>query len=226
MQYQVLYRPSFAVARVELEADETLRAEPGAMVSMSAHLKLESKMEGGLLSALGRSMLGGESMFQSTYTAVGKAGEILLAPSAPGDVMAVQLQNQTFIVQGGSYLAGSTTLVMDTKFGGVKSFFSGEGAFMLRIQGTGLLLLSSFGAIHKVVLAEGEEYIVDTGHIVAFESSVSFELQKAAKGFFASVTSGEGVVCRYRGPGEIYIQTRNLSAFVAAISPLMPKTGA
>lgn len=223
MQYQVLYRPSFAVARVELDAGEVIRAEPGAMVSMSPHLKLESKMQGGLLSALGRSMLGGESMFQSTYTAEGKPGEILLAPSTPGDIMGVTLSDQSYFVQGGSYLAGSTALQMDTKFGGLKTFFAGEGAFMLKLSGTGLLLLSSFGAIHKIVLAEGEDYIVDTGHIVAFEASVKFDLQRAAKGLFANVTSGEGVVCKYHGPGEIYIQTRNLSAFVSAISPMIPK---
>ena len=223
MQYQILYRPSYAVAKVDLEANEQIRAEPGAMVAMSPNLKLESKMQGGLLSALGRSMLGGESMFQSTYTAEGKGGEILLAPAAPGDIMGITLNNQSYCVQSGSYLAGSSALQMDTKFAGARSFFAGEGAFMLKLQGTGLLLLSSFGAIHKVVLAAGEEYIVDSGHIVAFEASVTYELQKAARGILATVTSGEGIVCRYKGPGEIYLQTRNINAFVASITPLLPK---
>lgn len=223
MQHRILYRPSFALAHVQLDAGETLRTESGAMVGMSSNLRLEAKMEGGLLKALGRSVLAGESFFQSTYTAEGGAGEILLAPSTPGDIMGVELNNQSFMVQKGSYLAGATALQLETKFAGLGNIVAGEGAFMVRVSGTGLLLLSSYGAIHKVVLGPGETYVVDTGHIVAFEANVSFRLDKAAKGLMNSMTSGEGLVCRYTGPGEIYLQTRNLSSFVAAISPMLPK---
>lgn len=223
MKHQILYRPSFAVAHVELDAEEAIRTESGAMVGMSSNLNLQSKMEGGLFKALGRAMLAGESMFQSTYTAQGGPGEILLAPSTPGDILGVELNNQSFMVQAGSYLAGSTALNIETKFAGMGSLIGGEGAFMVRVTGTGTLLLSSYGAIHKIVLDPGEVYVVDSGHIVAFESSVKFELSKAAKGLLATVTSGEGIVCRYTGPGEIYLQTRNLRAFVDSIVPMLPK---
>lgn len=223
MQYQVLYRPSFALAHVTLEQGEALRTESGAMVGMSPNLRLEAKMEGGLLKALGRSMLSGESFFQSTYTAEGGPGELLLAPALPGDIMGVNLDNQAFMIQKGSYLAGSTSLNIETKFAGMGSIVSGEGAFMVRASGSGLLLLSSYGAIHKIVLAAGEQYIVDSGHIVAFDARVTYSLDKASRGLMSSVTSGELLVCRYTGPGEIYLQTRNLSAFVNSIVPLMPK---
>lgn len=223
MQYRVLYRPSFALAHVELAAGESIRTESGAMVGMSANLQLEAKMQGGLLSALGRSLLAGESMFQSTYTAQGGPGEILLAPSTPGDIMGVVLENQAYMIQSGSWLAGSTGLSIETKFAGATQFFSGEGAFMVRVAGSGLLLLSSYGAIHKISLAAGETYVVDTGHIVAFDANVRYQLDKAARGLLNTFTSGEGLVCRYTGPGDIYIQTRNLRAFVDAISPMLPK---
>ena len=223
MQHRILYRPSFALAHVQLDAGETLRTESGAMVGMSSNLRLEAKMEGELLKALGRSMLAGESFFQSTYTSDGGPGEILLAPATPGDIMGVELNNQSFMVQKGSYLAGATSLQLETRFAGLSNIVAGEGAFMVRVTGSGLLLLSSYGAIHKVVLGPGETYVVDTGHIVAFDANVSFRLDKAAKGLMNSVTSGEGLVCRYTGPGEIYLQTRNLSSFVAAITPMLPK---
>lgn len=223
VNHQVLYRPSFAMARVELEAGEALRTESGAMVGMSPHLSLESKMQGGLLSALGRAVLAGESMFQSTYTSVGAPGEILLAPSTPGDIMGLELANQTFMIQAGSYLAGATSLTIETKFAGMTSIFAGEGAFMIKVGGSGTLLLSSYGAIHKIVLGPGEQYVVDSGHIVAFESSITYNLTKAARGLLSSVTSGEGLVCRYTGPGEVYLQTRNLRSFVEAITPMLPK---
>lgn len=223
MQYRVLYRPSFALAQVQLDAGEALRTESGAMVAMSPNLSLESKMEGGLFSALGRAVLAGESFFQSTYTAQGAPGEILLAPSTPGDIMGVELTGQSYMVQQGSYLASSPALTLETKFAGMSSMFASEGAFMVRVTGTGLLLLSSYGAIHKVTLAAGESYVVDSGHIVAFDANVTFQLTKAAKGFMSTVTSGEGLVVRYTGPGDIYLQTRNLKSFVDEIAPYLPK---
>lgn len=223
MQHTVLYRPSFALAHVKLDANESIRTESGAMVGMSANLQLQSKMEGGFFKALGRAMLAGESMFQSTYTAQGAPGEILLAPSTPGDIMGIELQNQSFMIQGGSWLAGAPTLNIETKFAGMSSLIGGEGAFMVRVSGTGLLLVSSYGAIHKVVLAPGETYVVDSGHIVCFEATVRYELAKAASGLMNTITSGEGIVCRYTGPGEIYLQTRNLQAFVQAITPMLPQ---
>ena len=111
---------------------------------------------------------------------------------------------------------------------------SGEGLFLLTVRGSGTLLLSSFGAIHSKVLAPGEEYIVDSGHIVAFEESVQYQLEKATgktqgvggflKGMVQSALSGEGFVCRYRGPGRIYLQTRQLPSFARQMIPFLPKT--
>lgn len=223
MQHSVLYRPSFAIAHVLLDAGESIRTESGAMVGMSSNLNLQSKMEGGFLKSLARSAFAGESMFQSTYTSQGGPGEILLAPSTPGDVMGVEMNDTAFLIQSGSWLAGSTGLTIETKFAGARSMLSGEGAFMVKVTGTGLLLLASYGAIHKIVLDAGETYIVDSGHIVAFEAGVKYTLEKAAKGLMASMTSGEGVVCRYTGPGEIYLQTRNLAAFAQQLIPFLPK---
>jgi uncharacterized protein (TIGR00266 family) len=222
VQHRILYRPSFALAHVQLDANEAIRTESGAMVGMSANLHLESKMQGGLLASLGRAVLAGESLFQSTYTAQGGPGEILLAPSTPGDILGIELNNQAFFVQRGSWLAGTTALNLETKFAGMQ-MIGGEGAFLIKVSGTGTLLLSSYGAIHKVVLAAGESYIVDSGHIVAFEASVKYEATKAAKGLLSTVTSGEGLVFRYTGPGEIYLQSRNLQAFVDSITPMLPK---
>jgi uncharacterized protein (TIGR00266 family) len=222
VQHRILDRPSFALAHVELAAGESIRTESGAMVGMSPHLQLESKMQGGLLASLGRAMLAGESLFQSTYTAQGAPGEILLAPSTPGDILGVELVNQTFLIQAGSWLAGSTALTVETKFAGMQ-MLGGEGAFLVKVSGSGTLLLSSYGAIHKIVLAAGESYVVDSGHIVAFDAAVRYEATKAAKGLLSTVTSGEGLVFKYTGPGEIYLQSRNLRAFVDTIQPLLPK---
>jgi len=232
MRHQILYQPSYSLALVQLDRGEQIMAESGAMVSMSPTIKLEAKMSGGgVLGAL-KSAVGGESLFRTTFTADSGPGEITLAPSTVGDVMAVELQGSRFFVQPGSYLAGDARLSINIQ-GSPRALLSGEGLFLLVVEGSGLLLLSSFGAIHPKQLAADEEYIVDTGHIVAFEHTVTYRIEKATgqsqglggflKGMVQSTLAGEGFVCRYRGPGRIYLQTRQLRGFASQLIPFLPK---
>ena len=222
--YEVLHQPAFALAVVRLQSEQSILAEAGAMVSMSANVELQSQMKGGLMGALKRAV-GGESAFVSTFTARGGPGEVTLAPGSPGDIAAIEMSNQQFFVQSSSYLAGDAGLSVDTRWGGAKSFFGGEGLFVMQVTGTGLLLLSSFGAIHRKQLAAGERYVVDTGHLVAWEGTTQYTLRKAAAGFFRSMLSGEGVVAEFTGPGELLIQTRNLAAFAGLMKPFFPTQG-
>ncbi len=219
--YEVLHQPAFSLAVVQLQPEQSIMAEAGAMVSMSANVELQSQMKGGLFGALKRAA-GGESAFVSTFTARGGPGEVTFAPGAPGDIAAIEMNNQLFFVQSSSYLAGDSSLVVDTKWGGAKSFFAGEGLFVLQVTGTGLLLLSSYGAIHRKHLQPGERYVVDTGHLVAWEGTTQYSLRKAASGFFRSMVSGEGIVAEFMGPGEVLIQTRNLQALAAILKPFFP----
>ncbi|MBX5480061.1 MAG: TIGR00266 family protein [Pyrinomonas methylaliphatogenes] len=219
--YEILHQPAFSLAIVRLEPEQSILAEAGAMVAMSANVELQSQMRGGLLGALKRAVVG-ESAFISTFTARGGPGEVALAPGAPGDIAAIEMRNQTFLVQSSSYLASDAALAIDTRWGGAKSFFSGEGLFVLQVQGTGLLLVSSYGAIHRKRLAAGERYVVDTGHLVAWEATLQYTLRKAAAGFFRSFVSGEGIVAEFTGPGELLIQTRNLAALAGLLKPFFP----
>ncbi|MGH9842773.1 MAG: TIGR00266 family protein [Blastocatellia bacterium] len=223
--YEIHYQGAFALATVKLEPEQSIQAEAGAMVSMSANVDLQSQMKGGLMGALKRAV-GGESVFVSTFTARGGPGEVSFAPGPPGDVAAIEMSNQTFYVQSSSYLAGDTSLVVDTRWGGARSFFGGEGLFVLQVQGTGLLLVSSFGAVHRKQLNYGERFVVDTGHLVAWQGHLQYELRKASQaGWFRSMVSGEGIVAEFVGPGEILIQTRNLAAFAGVLKPFFPTQG-
>ncbi len=234
MRHQILYQPSFSLALVNLERGEELVTESGAMVSMSPTIKLEAKMSGGGVFGAIKSAVGGETLFRTTFRAEDGPGEITLAPAALGDILAVEMTGSTFLLQPGSYLAGDANLAINIK-GSMRGMLSGEGLFLLTVKGSGLLLVSSFGAIHSRTLAAGEEYIVDTGHIVAFEESVDYRLEKATgktqgvggffKGMVQSALSGEGFVCRYRGPGRIYIQTRQLPSFARQLIPHLPNPG-
>ena len=221
MKVEVLYSPSYSLALAHLAPDEAIQAESGAMVSMSQSVQMETKSKGGLLGGLKRSVLGGESFFINTFKAEGAEGHVTLAPKAPGDIRH-HVMSGNMLVQSGSYIASSPSITVDTKWGGAKTFFSGEGLFMLHCSGSGDLLMSSYGAIHEVQLQAGEVYTVDTSHIVAFAEGVNYSVEKVG-GWKQTLTSGEGLVCRLTGPGTIYLQTRSPQAFADWIYPMLPK---
>lgn len=221
MEFIIENTPVFSTLKIKMRAGEQFRAEAGAMLSMSPSITLEAKTSGkGLFGAV-KAAVGGESFFASLFTA-NSDGEIVLAPATLGDILQMKLQGNTINAQSGSYLAGSPNLEISTK-GSFKAMISGEGLFLQTISGVGDLFLNSYGAITEKTLSAGESYIVDTGHIVAWESSVQYQIRKAARGIFSSLASGEGLVCEFSGPGKIWMQTRNLSAFVSIIQRFLPK---
>lgn len=221
MNIRVEHRPSYALGIVELAAGESVKAETGAMVSMSGNVKVESGIQGGLLQSAMRKVLGGESFFVNTFTAEGAPGHVSFAPSLPGDITDLEMSGDLY-VQSGSYLAGSTSVDIDIKWGGARSFFASEGLFLLHLKGRGSVLLSSFGAIHKVPLDGSNSLIVDTGHVVAFDSTVQWNVKKASSGIFTSLISGEGLVCEFTGSGNVYLQTRSNQAFLDWLLPRLP----
>lgn len=222
MKVEILFRPSYSIAKVLLNSNEAVIAESGAMVGMSADIQVETKMRGSLLQSLARSVLGGESFFVNTYRAAARGGELLLAPTLPGDVFTTELTNETYLVQSGSFLASSEGVVTDTKWSGARTFFGGEGLIMLRCSGAGTLILSSYGAIHELDLAAGETYTVDTGHLVAFNEKMGFKV-RAIGGLKTTVLGGEGLVVDLTGPGKVLLQTRSEGAFLNWLIPKIPK---
>ena len=220
MQTQVLYSPAFATAKLTLAAGESVRAESGAMLAMSPGITMETSTQGGVMKGLKRAVLGGESFFMNTFSCQQDGAELYLAPSLPGDMVAWPL-NGTLFVQSGSFVACSAGIEVDTQFGGGKTFFSGEGLFMLRIAGQGDLVLSSYGAIHAIDLQPGQTYTVDTGHMVAWTEGIQYNVRKVG-GWKSTLFSGEGLVCDLTGPGRIYLQTRSTDAFLGWLIPKLP----
>ena len=222
MDVEILYRPSYSLGVIKLAGGEEVRVEGGAMVSMTPDITLETGATGGILKSLGRALLGGESFFQNTYRAPGSGGEITVAPALPGDLFTLNLQNESLLVQSGSYVASETAIQVDTKWGGAKTFFASEGLIMLRAQGNGTLVLSSFGAIHEANLGTGQRFTVDTGHLVAFSDGMGFQVRRIG-GVKSTLFSGEGLVVDLTGPGRVLMQTRSSDAFLAWRIPKLPK---
>lgn len=193
------------------------------MVCMSPNIAIESKAQGGLGKALGR-LLTGESFFQTTYTATHGGGEVVLAPSSLGDIFSVEISPSSgFMVTSGCYLASDSGLNIETKMSG-RGFFAGEGLFLMRVSGQGTLLVSCFGAVHAVQLQVGQPYVVDTGHIVAFQETMQYNVRTVAKGLMQSWKSGEGFVAEFTGPGVVYIQTRAPQSFGPWLSQYIPRS--
>jgi uncharacterized protein (TIGR00266 family) len=188
---------------------------------MSGGVEIETKAQGGLTGGLKRSVLGGESFSINTFRAP-QGGELTVSPTLPGDIVHMPVDPSTaLMVQSGSWLASETGVEVDTTWGGGKTFFSGEGLFLLRCTGSGDMLVSSYGAIERRTLGAGEVLKIDTGHIVAFEEGVGYDVNKVG-GWKSTLLSGEGLVAALTGPGDLWMQTRSPADFIGWLLPQLP----
>ncbi|MEQ1564985.1 MAG: TIGR00266 family protein [Myxococcota bacterium] len=226
MVIEVRHRPAYALAVVKLEAGETVVGEAGALVSRDTHVTMETSagnpqqgLVAGLFTGLKR-MFAGESFFQNRYTAGGRAGEVTFAPTLIGDVDTHELRGGTLLMQSTAYLCSPPSVEIDAKWGGARSFFAGEGFILIRAKGTGPVAFNAFGAM-KLVEVDGE-FLVDTGHVVAFEDTLKYTVRRFGDGWKAFIFGGEGLVCKFSGKGKLWIQTRNPVEFGKSIGPSLP----
>ena len=228
MKHEVLCRPAASVVRFWMETGEQITCEAGSMIAMSQGMTVETTTRtrggGGVFSGL-RRMLAGESFFLNHFTAQQSGQSLLLGPELLGDVLHHPLVAGSLIVQAGSWLASTRDVQLDTSWQGfAKALLSGESLFWIKCTGSGDLYLSSYGAIYSVDV-DGE-YVVDPGHIVAFDETLQFELSKASSTWLQSFLGGEGIVCRFRGKGTVYCQSHQFSTLGYMLSPMLrPRRG-
>ena len=220
MNFDIQYRPAHSLAKVSLQPGEAVVAESGAMVGMSTNVQMQTQ-SGGLMSGLKR-MFGGESFFRNTFTAANGPGEVLLAHALCGDMVVLDMTQPGDLIQSSSFIASTPNVNIETKVGGFKSFFAGEGVFVLSAtcQGPGQVLVGAFGGIQELE-CDGS-LVIDTGHLVAWDSTLTYTVGKSGSGWIASFLSGEGLVCHFQGQGRIWIQTRNPAGYGQAIGALLP----
>jgi len=216
LSYEISQRPDYAMLKLDLKSGDKVFAEPSAMMSMSASMLLKSGLRGGLGRSLGR-MFGGESLVVNTFTAQAGGGELLLAPGTAGDIAYKRLENSTLYLQRGAYMANTEGVDLTGKWQGARGFFSGEGLVLLKASGTGDLFFNSYGAIMSIDVTD--EFIVDTGYIVAFEETLQYRvtvlpgLKRGGK-IKSLLFGGEGLVCQFSGQGKVWIQTREVNTFL------------
>lgn len=211
---------AFSYVDVALAPGEKIVAEADAMSSMSADLDLKAKFNGGFLVALLRRLLVGETLFINHFSnnTDGERRLVLVQPT-PGSVRCLELNNETFFLQPGAFLACAGDVKLGVKFAGLISWLQKEGLFRIVVSGTGKVWYGAYGALLDKEI-DGE-FIVDTSHLVGYTPGVSLKLQLAG-GIFSSLFGGEGLVTRVQGKGRIVIQTRSLSGLANWINPKLP----
>jgi uncharacterized protein (TIGR00266 family) len=223
MYAEILARPSASVAKLTLDAGETVVCEVGAMIAMSTGFAVEttaSQRGGGGVWAGVKRMMAGENFFLNHFRATAPAQSLILGPGLCGDVIHHRLTGGALIVQGSSWLASGPGVSIDAGFQGLSNaLFSGEGVFWIKCTGVGDVFLNSFGAIYEVPV-DGT-HVVDSGHIVAFEDTLQFEVGKLGNSWIQSFLSGEGLVCHFRGRGKLYCQSHNPPNFGKMLGPML-----
>ncbi len=217
MKYKICYRPAFAAIFVTLEPQERITAEAGAMVSMDGEIVMKTEFSGGLIPALIRKFLGGESMFVNVFhNPTSRPLNVILTQSMIGDIEAVKLENKPICFQPGAYIAHTPGAKMGVKWAGFASWFAGEGLFKLHFSGNGRVLFGCYGGITRREI--NGDFIVDNSHLVAYDDGIKMNIRLSGN-LLSSLTSGEGFVNRLTGRGAIYLQSRSVSGLVGFLSP-------
>jgi uncharacterized protein (TIGR00266 family) len=230
MQHIVKYEPTFSMLQVSLSPNEVLIAEAGAMVARSGNLQMEVKLNAGrnagffgklkaVFIALLRKVVGGETFFVNHFSSA-QGGWVWLAPALSGGIRPIFINGNAMLFSAGAYLASAGEIDLKMRWGGLRAILSKEGAFFVEASGNGQIFVTSYGAIEEIYC--NGSYIVDNGHIVGFDSSLNFKIRSAGGGLLGFMASGEGLVCEFQGQGRILIQSRNTSALVDWLSPLLP----
>ena len=230
MQQMIKYEPSFSMLELTLAPNEVVVAEAGAMVARTSNLAMEVKLNAGrkagffgklkaLFIALIRKMIGGETFFVNHFSAP-QGGWVWLAPSMSGSIRHIPMSGNSMIFSAGAYLAHMGEIDLKMRWGGLRAILAKEGAFFIEAGGNGDLWVTSYGAVDEIMC--NGSYIVDNGHIVGFDSSLSFKIRSAGGGLMGFMASGEGLVCEFTGQGRILIQSRNTGALVSWLTPMLP----
>ena len=217
MNFTIDGNPDYGQIRVQISPGETFIAESGAMAWMDSGLGVKARLLGGFLPALIRKVTGGESLFVGEYSSE-RGGEVTFSPSRPGMVVQRTLSGGTITLTAGSFLACTPGIRLSTKFGGLRSLFSGEGLFFIECSGNGELFFNSFGGI--VEKDVDGSFVVDTSHVVAWDPGLTYSI-RGMGGMKSTLLSGEGLVMEFSGRGKLYVQTRTLGGVASWLTPFV-----
>ena len=204
------------IVEIELDPDESVRAEAGAMMYMGHEIKMDTSTGGGMFKGLKRAITG-EGFFITNFTHKGKSGKAYVAFGAPypGKIIPLDLGNLggAYLCQKDAFLCAAKGINIEVAFTKKigAGLFGGEGFILQRLEGNGMAFVHAGGTIIKKELGPGENLRVDTGCLAAFSENVNYDVQFVG-GFKNALFGGEGVVlASLTGPGTVYLQSLPLS---------------
>lgn len=212
MKYEIKYKPSYSLLVIDLEKGEKITAESGSMSYMDPSVDVETTMrERSFWSTLGLKIFAAQSFFVNHYKGPGRTA---FASAPIGDIDKLDVtSSRGMIIQKSAYVASTGDLDLDVKWEGFTKGLFGQGLFMIKVHGDGDLFINTFGAIDKHTLERGESLVVDNFHLVGFTETCDYKVTSFG-GLKETILSGEGFVTHINGPGEVYIQTKNMREFV------------
>ena len=223
MKHEIKYSPAYALLEVNLDQNETIVAESGAMVYMSPQINIKTRKreENSIWKSLKTTILGSESFFVNEYFAEKAPGKVGFVPAPVGDIKPFEVKaGKGIILQKSAYVASTKDVKLDTEWQGFKKGLFGQSLFMLKVSGEGQMFINAFGAMDHHSLKSGESLVVDNYHLVAFDDTCKYDVKKFG-GLKSTILGGEGLVTEIYGPGEVWIQTKNLREFTDWLWELM-----
>jgi uncharacterized protein (TIGR00266 family) len=218
---------------IELDPKETVIAEAGTMVYMEQGISFEVKMGDGstpnqglmgkLLSA-GSRLLTGESLFITHFTNQGyNKSHVAFAAPYPGTIIPVDLKDvrNTLIVQKDGFLCAAfgtkLSITLNKRIGA--GLLGGEGFILQKIEGDGRAFIHAGGTVIEKQL-NNETLRIDTGCIVAFETSIDFDIE-ASGSLKSMVFGGEGLfLATLHGTGKVWLQSMPIRKLIRALAPM------
>ncbi|MDD6685229.1 MAG: TIGR00266 family protein [Lachnospiraceae bacterium] len=227
MNLELVGEAGFQMAKIHLGNGEVVKVENGAMVYMQ-DVKLEGKLNskkkglGGLLGAIGRSLLSDESMFITQVVGTAPDGVVAIAPGVPGRIVKLEVGARQYRLNDGAFFAAddSVNYTMQKQNLSQAAFGGSGGLFVMETEGQGDLLVSTFGDLVTLECTPDRPISIDNEHVVAWDSTLNYSIEVASGTF--GFTTGEGLVNKFTGNGKILIQTRNLHSLADAINPFLP----
>jgi len=224
MKYRLIGSVVPAVEILLENTGESVFTQSGGMTWMTEGVEMSTNTRGGLMKGLGR-VFAGESLFMANYTNTKPNSVIAFAAGAPGSIYTVDLSaTGPMTCQKGAFLCAQDSVNLKTVLTKKLSagFFGGEGFILQEISGSGVAFLEIDGDLVERELAPGEVLKVDTGNVVAFDSSMSYEIEMV-KGAKNIIFGGEGLfLTKLTGPGKVVLQTQSIAEFALRIAPYIP----
>lgn len=221
MRWSVEQRPSYSILKVQLEPGESVTSEAGAFLLGMGNVRVDTHT-GGVVQGILRRVVGGESVWLNTYKAEGGPGEVWLAPSLPGDIEAISLNGDSWVIQDMSYLAHYGDVELTVAWRGFKGLLAEGDLVWLKAKGRGVVWVNAYGGIERVTIPPGARVVIDNFHFVAMPERVNYRITRIG-GLKTMILGGEGVGVEIVGPAEVLVQTRTLPEFIRLLMRFLPK---